>query len=211
MVSRIFGKKPDPTELCKKWRVELRKEERTLDRNIREIDMAEAKLKAQIKERAKAGDSSNAKLLARELVNSRKAKERLYKSKAQLHSVEMHLQQQSATIRATGAMQKSAQIMAMMNGLMSAPQMVQVMAAMGREMEKAGLIDEMIGDAIGEGDDELEDAADEEVERAFQEAVLGIKSPSAAQPVVAAASAAAEEEEEEEDKQTVARLAALKS
>lgn len=212
MVSKfIFGKKPDPAELCKKWRLDLRKQERELDRNIREIDLAESKLKAQIKERAKAGDASSAKLLARELVNSRKAKERVYKSKAQLHSVELHLTEQNAMIRATGAMQKSAQIMAMMNNLMKAPQMMAVMQAMGREMEKAGLIEEMIGDAVGADDDEIEEAADEEVEKAFLEATTGIKAPATALPARAPAAAEEEEEEEEDEKKTAARLAALKT
>jgi hypothetical protein len=41
---------------------------------------------------AKHGDMDSAKQLARELVSSRKAKERIYKSKAQLHSVTMSLQ-----------------------------------------------------------------------------------------------------------------------
>lgn len=58
------------------------------------IELEENKLKAQIKQLAKKGDKSSissAKTLALELVKSRKAKERLYKSKAQLNSVSMTL------------------------------------------------------------------------------------------------------------------------
>lgn len=94
-MSKLFGKKQTPEELCKKWRLELRKQERELDRSIREITNAENKMKMEIRKYAKVGDTTNAKTLARELVTSRKAKERLYTQKAQLNSVALQLQQQS--------------------------------------------------------------------------------------------------------------------
>ncbi len=91
---------------------ELRKEERELEKNIRgicdilsnvkyiffclleiAIDLEEQKLKRSIKELAKKGDKQSAKVLAKEIVQSRKAKERIYKSKAQLNSVSMQLSQ----------------------------------------------------------------------------------------------------------------------
>lgn len=97
-MSKIFGKKQTPEELCKKWRLELRKQTRELDRSIREITTAENKLKMDIRKYAKAGDTVNAKTLARELVTSRKAKERLYTQKAQLNSVSLQLQQQSCKL-----------------------------------------------------------------------------------------------------------------
>jgi hypothetical protein len=33
----MFGKKPKPAEMCKKWRGDMRKEGRSLDRSIRGI------------------------------------------------------------------------------------------------------------------------------------------------------------------------------
>lgn len=61
--------------------------------------MQENKIKTTIKARAKAGDTASAKILAKELVQSRKAKERLYTSKAQLHSVELQLTEQACMMR----------------------------------------------------------------------------------------------------------------
>jgi charged multivesicular body protein 3 len=58
--------------------------------------LEEQKLKRSIKELAKKGDKQNlqsAKTLAKELIRSRKAKERIYQSKAQLNSVSMQLSQ----------------------------------------------------------------------------------------------------------------------
>lgn len=68
----------------------------------------------------------------------------MYKSKAELNSVSMHLQQNLATFKLAGAIKKSADVMRMMNNLIKLPQLNQTMMVMAREMEKAGLIEEMI-------------------------------------------------------------------
>jgi charged multivesicular body protein 3 len=54
-------------------------------------------------------------------VRSRKAKDRLHTSKAQLNSVLMQLQQQLAQVKIAGSLQKSSDIMRMVNGLVKLP------------------------------------------------------------------------------------------
>ena len=51
-------------------------------------------MKQSIKQAAKRGDMSTAKLLAKEIVRSRKAVSRLHTSKAQMNSVVMQMQNQ---------------------------------------------------------------------------------------------------------------------
>lgn len=58
------------------------------------IQREEAKVKKSIKEAAKKGQIDVAKILAKELVQSRKATSKLYASKAQMNSVVMSMQQQ---------------------------------------------------------------------------------------------------------------------
>ena len=58
------------------------------------VQQQELKVKAEIKMLAKKGDNSTARILARELVRSRKAVDRLHTSKAQLNSVSMQLSNQ---------------------------------------------------------------------------------------------------------------------
>ena len=58
------------------------------------IQMEEAKVKKSIKDAAKKGQMDVAKILAKEMVQSRKAVSKLYASKAQLNSVSMQMQQQ---------------------------------------------------------------------------------------------------------------------
>ena len=56
--------------------------------------MEEAKVKKSIKDAAKKGQTDVAKILAKEMVQSRKAVSKLYASKAHLNSVSMQMQQQ---------------------------------------------------------------------------------------------------------------------
>jgi len=199
----LLGKKPSPEEYVKKWKRELKKEERDLDRNIRSIELEEQKIKRSIKELAKKQNLASAKTLAKELIRSRKAKENIYKSKAQLNSVAMQLQQNLSMMKLAGVMQKSTQVMAMMNRLVRLPQLNQVMMTMAREMEKAGLIEEIMSDAIGD-DDEIADAADEEVEKVLDEITSGLKNPVPNHDLLS-------KQKGEEDEDLQERLGALKA
>jgi charged multivesicular body protein 3 len=58
-----------------------------------DITFEEQKIKKSIKDLAKTNQVASAKQLAKELIRSRKAKERLYESKAQINSVVMQLSQ----------------------------------------------------------------------------------------------------------------------
>ena len=58
------------------------------------IQTEELKVKKSIKDDAKKGQVDVAKILAKELVQSRKAVSKLYASKAQMNSVAMSMQQQ---------------------------------------------------------------------------------------------------------------------
>lgn len=78
----------------KKWRQEIRAQQRGIDRQIRAIDTEEAKVKKSIKQVAKKGDVKNCKMLAKELIRSQRHKNRLYTSKAQMNSIIMQLELQ---------------------------------------------------------------------------------------------------------------------
>ena len=84
----------DSTERVKKVQSQLRSEQRSLDREMRQIDQGSIKTKAEIKKLAKKGDVKNAKILAREVVRANKQKNRLAVSKARLNSINMQLQHQ---------------------------------------------------------------------------------------------------------------------
>ncbi|KAI9321542.1 Snf7 family, partial [Dichotomocladium elegans] len=150
----------------KKWRQDIRAEQRLIDRQIRSIETEEVKAKRMIKQAAKRNDKTNCRLLAKELVRSQRQKNRLHTSKAQLNSIIMQLEHQLATIKVAGTIQRSSEVMNAVNRLVRLPEISQTMQHMSMEMMKAGIMDEMIEDTMDMMDDEdLEEAADEEVDK----------------------------------------------
>ena len=88
----LFG--PTPEEKVRKWQQQLKQEGRMLEREIRQLDQAASKVKAEVKKLAAKGDVRNAKVLAREVVRSNKQKDRLHTSQARLNSIGMQLNHQ---------------------------------------------------------------------------------------------------------------------
>ncbi|GAA5795309.1 hypothetical protein HPULCUR_000665 [Helicostylum pulchrum] len=199
-IQRFFGKKT-PDELVKKWRQEIRSQQRGIQRQIQAIDNEEAKVKRSIKQVAKKGDVKNCRMLAKELIRSQRHKERLYTSKAQMNSIIMQLEHQLATLKVAGALQKSGEVMKLVNQLAKLPEMSQTMQQMSMEMTKAGIMDEMIGDTMDMmDDDDIEEAADEEVNNVLFQITDGMLGEAGnVGPALEARPAVEEEEEEDEE------------
>jgi charged multivesicular body protein 3 len=104
----------------------------------------------------------------------------MYETKARLNSVALQLSEQLATLRMTKAISASNEAMHAMNQLVSVPVVAASMREMARQMEKAGFIQEMIGETLDGQTADLEDAADEEVERVLEELTAGLVLPDAA-------------------------------
>jgi len=103
-------------------------------------------------------------------------------------------------------MAASTDVMQCMNDAIKLPALRAQMMEMSREMEKAGLIEEMIGDAMEDamGGEELEDAANDEVDKVLEELAVGMfegvkgEEDIKSLPQKPAAAAAVEEETQEE-------------
>lgn len=222
----LFGqsKKADPKELVREWQSKLRKESRQLDRQILAIQREEEKIKRSMKDAAKKGDKDVCRILAKEVIRSRKAISKIHSAKAQIKSVEYSMNQQLATLRLSGSLQKSAEVMKSMQDLVKVSDVAASMRELSKEMMKAGLIEEMVDDAFESMDDqeELEEEAQEEVDKVLWELTAGQigKAPDAVRdslPVPparekAAAAAALDSESDEEDVSKMQeRLEALRS
>ncbi|KAG0204996.1 Vacuolar protein-sorting-associated protein 24 [Mortierella sp. GBA30] len=209
-VQRFFGKKT-PEEMVRKWRQEINAQQRALDRQKRGIENEELKVKRTIKQVAKKGDIKTCKMLAKELVRSRRQKDRIVTSKAQLNSISMQLQHQLSTLKIAGTLQKSSEVMSLVNNLVKLPEISAQMQEMSKEMMKAGIIDEMLQDTMeAMDDDEIEEEAEEEVNKVLFQITDGLLGEA---PLAAGTLPTEAEEEEEEpaldDMQR--RLEALKS
>lgn len=144
-----------------------------MDRNIKAIQREEAKIKISLKETAKKGDRDACLVLARSLIHSKKAIERLEVSKAQMESVRLHMNQQLANIKVAGAIQKSADVMKVMQNLVKVHEVSQAMNELAKEMMKAGIMEELmeetVEDAVNIDEEDMEDEVKAEVDRIMSE------------------------------------------
>lgn len=159
----------------KKWRQDLRSQERELDKTVRGIDSEEVKTKRLIKAAAKRGDKASCALLSKEIIRARKAKDRIITSKATLNSLILSIQQQVATAKVANALGKSSEIMSLVNSLVKLPEISSSIQELSKEMVKAGIIEEMIQETIDFTDaDDIEEAAQEEVDKVLYELTDGL-------------------------------------
>lgn len=168
----LFGKdkKADPKEQVKEWSSKIRKERNGLDRQIRQIQRSEAQAIVSIKQAAKKNDPDSAKILAREVVNARKAVTRIHTAKANLSSVEMQMKAQASQLRIAGCLSKSTEVMKSMQQLVKLPEIQETMMEMSKEMMKAGIMEEMLEDAMESAEPEdLEEDTQLEVDKILSE------------------------------------------
>lgn len=197
----------------------MRSNVRKLDREIQAVKAVELKTKNLIVQadrraqrqpaRAKQAQKE-ARDYARELVRTRRASARLITSKAQLNSVRMQVNEAFAVRKIEGSIKSSVGIMKDVNTLIRLPELAGTMRELSVELMKAGIIDEMVEDALPEDDDALlEDGeAEGEVDKVLSEVLKDRprKEPSLPaapepepQPVPALEAPAAEEAEEDEE------------
>nr|XP_033808035.1 charged multivesicular body protein 3 isoform X8 [Geotrypetes seraphini] len=204
------------------WSLKIRKEMRVIDRQIRDIQREEEKVKRSIKDAAKKGHKDVCVVLAKEIIRSRKAVSKLYASKAHMNSVLMGMKNQLAVLRVAGSLQKSTEVMKAMQNLVKIPEIQATMRELSKEMTKAGIIEEMLEDTFESMDDqeEMEEEAEMEIDKILFDITAGAlgKAPSKVtdalpEPELEGAMAASEEEEAaEEDLEAMqSRLAALRS
>ena len=216
----LFGKSKsaDPKEQVQEWCKKIRKEGYNLDRQINSIKREELKVSKSLKEAAKKGDNDVCKILAKEIINSRKSVNKLHTAKANLNSVQLQMKGQLATLKVSGALAQSADVMKSMSALVKIPETQKVMMELSKEMMKAGIIEEMLDDTMeGLNDgEEMEDAAQEEIDKIILEITTGklTDAPSAVKDTLPAQEQVEEEEEPESEgelEEMQSRLEALRS
>uniref|UniRef100_A0A2K5PBH6 Charged multivesicular body protein 3 n=1 Tax=Cebus imitator TaxID=2715852 RepID=A0A2K5PBH6_CEBIM len=192
----LFGKTQEkpPKELVNEWSLKIRKEMRVVDRQIRDIQRKEEKVKRSVKDAAKKGQKDVCVVLTKEMIRSRKA-------------------------MMAGSLQKSTEVMKAMQSLVKIPEIQATMRELSKEMMKAGIIEEMLEDTFESMDDqeEMEKEAEMEIDKILFEITAGAlgRAPSKvtdALPEPEPSGAASEDEGEEEALEAMqSRLATLRS
>ncbi|KAJ5527068.1 hypothetical protein N7451_003666 [Penicillium sp. IBT 35674x] len=220
----FFG--PDPQAQMRKCNALIRANTRQLDRDLSQLKALDNKTRMYIinsSKRAQRNPSqakqanSETKTFARELVRIRKQTSRLNTSRAQLQSVGMQVNEAFSVRKIQGSLQKSTAIMKDVNTLVRMPELQSTMHQLSTELVKAGIIEEMVDDAMPI-DDMLESEdleADEEVDKILQEILQSKLSQAPAKPESPVEEAPVAEPEFEDQEATLEqmrdRLEALKS
>ncbi|EOO03632.1 putative charged multivesicular body protein 3 protein [Phaeoacremonium minimum UCRPA7] len=229
---RGFFAKPDPQAQLRKCNALMRSNIRKLDRDIQQVKQAEIKTKNLILQADKRGQrdpsrqkqaAREARDFARELIRARRAGARLVTAKAQLTSVQMQVNEAFAVRKIEGSIRASVGIMKDVNSLVRLPELGHTMQELSLELMKAGIIEEMVDEALPEDADLLdeEEEAEGEVDKVLGEILKGRMDktgtlPSAPLPQEPVQAQPAQAEEEEEDTEAMMdqmrnRLEALRS
>ncbi|ORX87845.1 SNF7 family protein [Basidiobolus meristosporus CBS 931.73] len=154
-----FFRRKSPAELLRQHQRALNKAQRELDRERGKMEQQEKKLIADIKKNAKAGQMNACKIMARDLVRTRKHIQKFYQMKTQLQAVSLRIQTLSSNNQMAEAMKGASKAMRSMNSRMNLPQIQNIMMEFERESEMMDMKEEMMSDAI---DDAMEDEDEEE-------------------------------------------------
>eukprot|EP01028_Stygiella_incarcerata_P003881 TRINITY_DN180_c0_g2_i4.p2 TRINITY_DN180_c0_g2~~TRINITY_DN180_c0_g2_i4.p2 ORF type:complete len:208 (-),score=77.35 TRINITY_DN180_c0_g2_i4:1454-2077(-) len=207
----MFGKKkPSMEEQVKSWNQALRSEERNLQRQIRSMERTEKKLIRDIKTASKT-DKQTAKIYAKQVIVARKEVSRLYTAKARVSSAAMQLKESLSTQKLAHSMKISGSVLAKVQSLVNFPALSRVMGEVSREMEKSGIVEEMIGDTLDDAldyDSDMDEEVDAEVDKVLDEILAGAPLRGKSK---ATESKEAEESEEEDEEDITRRLEKLRS
>lgn len=146
----------------------LRKNKRELDRSMNQLQPLKKKTEALIKRAVKDNDLKTAKIYAKELINVNRQYNKLYTSKTRIDSINMAINEQWQMNKLTQSLHSLAVVMKDVNQLVKIGVVLATMQELSKELMKAGIINEMMDDAIDldfEEDEELEHESQEEVNK----------------------------------------------
>ncbi|KAI8330945.1 caspase domain-containing protein [Choanephora cucurbitarum] len=167
----LFGKRKTPAELLRQHQRAITKAQRELDREREKLERQEKKLIADIKKSAKANQMGACKVMAKDLVRTRRHVQKFYQMKTQLQAVGLRIQTLRSSQQMAEAMKGATKAMGSMNRQMNLPQIQKIMMDFERESEMMDMKDDMMGDAIDDAfeEDEDEEESDEIVNKVLDE------------------------------------------
>eukprot|EP01120_Amphizonella_sp_Union-15-10_P008338 TRINITY_DN2988_c0_g2_i1.p1 TRINITY_DN2988_c0_g2~~TRINITY_DN2988_c0_g2_i1.p1 ORF type:complete len:244 (-),score=65.17 TRINITY_DN2988_c0_g2_i1:85-765(-) len=159
MMEWLFGKKQTPRQVLREHQRTITRAMRELERERRRLEQSEKKVISEIRRVAKQGQMGAARIMAKDLVRTRKHIEKMYKMHTQLQTVNMRLQTINSQAAMAEAMRGVTRAMMRMNRQINLPAMQQIMMEFERQSEIMDMKEETIGETM---DDMLEDDDEEE-------------------------------------------------
>ncbi|KAJ2910080.1 ESCRT-III subunit protein did4 [Coemansia aciculifera] len=173
MFSFLFGKRMTPQEALRNNIRALKKAQRELDRERSKMEAQEKKLIADIRKSAKADQRDACKVMAKDLVRTRRYIQKFYKMGTSLQGVSLRIQSMSSNQQMATAMRGATSAMKSMNKSMNLPGMQKVLMDFEKESATMDMKEELMNDAIDDAmeDDEVDDeeVSDELVNKILDE------------------------------------------
>lgn len=153
-------KKKTVDDIIKEQNRELRGTQRAITRDRAALEKQEKQLELEIKKMAKTGNKEACKVLAKQLVQLRKQKNRTYAVSSKVTSMSTQTKVMNSQMKMAGAMSTTAKTMQAVNKKMDPQKTLQTMQNFQKENMKMEMTEEMINDTL----DDIFDASDEEEE-----------------------------------------------
>ncbi|KAJ7135035.1 vacuolar sorting protein DID4 [Mycena crocata] len=161
IIESLFGRSVTPAERLRQHQRSLVKAQRELDRERTKLEASEKKLIADIKKSAKDGQLNACKVMAKDLVRTRRYVQKFYQMRTQLQAVSLRIQTLRSNQQMADAMRGATRAMASMNRGLNLPGIQRIMTEFEKESSMMDMKEEMMSDAV---DDVMEDEEDEEEE-----------------------------------------------
>ncbi|KAF7385776.1 hypothetical protein HZH66_011618 [Vespula vulgaris] len=165
----LFGKRITPEEMLRKNQRALNKAMRDLDRERMRMEQQEKKIIVDIKKLAKDGQMDAVKIMAKDLVRTRRYVKKFMLMKANIQAVSLKIQTLRSQNTMAQAMKGVTKAMQNMNKQLNLPQIQKILQEFEKQSEIMDMKEEIMNDAI---DDAMEDEGDEEESDAVVSQVL---------------------------------------
>nr|CAG4636630.1 EOG090X0H8I [Eubosmina coregoni] len=165
----LFGKRLTPEEMLRRNQRSLNKAIRDLDRERMKMEQQEKKIIADIKKMAKDNQMDAVKIMAMDLVRTRRYVKKFILMRANIQAVSLKIQTLKSQNAMAEAMKGVTKAMQNMNKQLKLPQIQKIMQEFEKQSEIMDMKEEMMSDAI---DDAMGDEGDEEESDAVVSQVL---------------------------------------
>ncbi|XP_012688909.1 charged multivesicular body protein 2b [Clupea harengus] len=153
-------KKKTVDDVIKEQTKELRGTQRQITRDRTALERQEKQMEMEIKKMAKAGNKDACKILAKQLIQLRKQKNRTYAVSSKVTSMSTQTKLMNSQMKMAGAMATTTKTMQAVNKKMDPQKTLQTMQNFQKETAKMEMTEEMMNDTL----DDLFDGSDDEEE-----------------------------------------------
>lgn len=172
IIESVFGRYKSPAERMREHQRSLQKAQRELDRERTKLEAQEKKLIIDIKANAKKGQMNSCKVMARDLVRTRRYISKFYAMRTQLQAVGLRLQTMRSNQQMAEAMKGATRAMGMMSRTMNLPQIQKILMDFEKESSMMDMKEEMMNDAVDDAMEDNEDETEEEEGQKILQEVL---------------------------------------